>query len=166
LFLLSRMCLILSVLPSSLHFLLVIFGLIVVAQVKGDMVKMCLFYPNPSGHARTDPIISQTCASDHVHTVSSLFSSKNMDSCYLLNNKSFLSLDADMNIIFICSRTNAFITIVLFIIILSLNNLLLLLLHSSMDQTISIQIQHTRIFVIVHLTRVQLLSLRISHSTG
>ena len=36
----------------------------------GKMVKMCLFYPNPSGHARTDPIISQTCPSDHVHTVS------------------------------------------------------------------------------------------------
>jgi len=34
----------------------------------GNMVKMCLFYPNPSGHARTDPIITQTCASDHVHS--------------------------------------------------------------------------------------------------
>ena len=37
-----------------------------------DMVKMCLFYGNESGHARTDPIISQDCASDHVHTVSEL----------------------------------------------------------------------------------------------
>ena len=35
----------------------------------GNLVKMCLFYPNPSGHARSDPIISQTCAADHVHTV-------------------------------------------------------------------------------------------------
>ena len=32
------------------------------------MVKMCLFYPNPAGHARTDPIITTTCPSDHVHT--------------------------------------------------------------------------------------------------
>jgi len=31
------------------------------------MVKMCLFY-KPSGHARTDPILSQDCVSDHVHT--------------------------------------------------------------------------------------------------
>ena len=36
----------------------------------GNMVKMCLFYESPSGHARTDPILSQICASDHVHTVS------------------------------------------------------------------------------------------------
>jgi len=34
----------------------------------GNMVKMCLFYNSPSGHARTDPILSQTCTSDHVHT--------------------------------------------------------------------------------------------------
>jgi len=34
----------------------------------GNIVKMCLFYNAPSGHARTDPILSQTCASDHVHT--------------------------------------------------------------------------------------------------
>lgn len=32
-----------------------------------EMVKMCLFY-KPSGHARTDPILSDTCVSDHVHT--------------------------------------------------------------------------------------------------
>ena len=32
------------------------------------MVKMCLFYDRPSGHARSDPIISQECASSHVHT--------------------------------------------------------------------------------------------------
>merc|ERR1719197_2342094 len=32
-----------------------------------QMVKMCLFY-KPSGHARTDPILSDTCVSDHVHT--------------------------------------------------------------------------------------------------
>lgn len=32
------------------------------------MVKMCLFYPNESGHARSDPIINQNCASGHVHT--------------------------------------------------------------------------------------------------
>ena len=35
-----------------------------------QMVKMCLFYGSPSGHARTDPIIDQQCASGHVHTVS------------------------------------------------------------------------------------------------
>lgn len=33
-----------------------------------NLVKMCLFYGGPSGHARSDPILSQTCASDHVHT--------------------------------------------------------------------------------------------------
>ena len=38
----------------------------------GKMVKMCLFYRGPSGHARSDPIINQQCASDHVHTVSLL----------------------------------------------------------------------------------------------
>ena len=36
-----------------------------------QMVKMCLFYGSPSGHARTDPIIDQQCASGHVHTVRS-----------------------------------------------------------------------------------------------
>ena len=35
----------------------------------GNMVKMCLFYPGPSGHARSDPILNQQCASDHVHSV-------------------------------------------------------------------------------------------------
>lgn len=34
----------------------------------GAMVKICLFYASPSGHARTDPIINQQCASDHMHT--------------------------------------------------------------------------------------------------
>jgi len=33
-----------------------------------EMVKLCLFYPNESGHARSDPIINQNCASGHVHT--------------------------------------------------------------------------------------------------
>lgn len=33
------------------------------------LVKMCLFYPNESGHARTDPILNPTSPSDHVHTV-------------------------------------------------------------------------------------------------
>mmetsp|Transcript_13683 Transcript_13683/g.19919 ORF Transcript_13683/g.19919 Transcript_13683/m.19919 type:complete len:512 (-) Transcript_13683:65-1600(-) len=32
------------------------------------MTKMCLFYPNPSGHARSDPILNQVCPADHVHT--------------------------------------------------------------------------------------------------
>jgi len=35
---------------------------------KPGMVKMCLFYPNVSGHARSDPILNQSCPSDHVHT--------------------------------------------------------------------------------------------------
>jgi hypothetical protein len=34
------------------------------------LVKMCLFYPNESGHARTDPILNPSGPSDHVHTVS------------------------------------------------------------------------------------------------
>ena len=33
-----------------------------------QMVKMCLFYDQPSGHARSDPIINQECTSSHVHT--------------------------------------------------------------------------------------------------
>jgi hypothetical protein len=33
----------------------------------GDLVKMCVFY-KPAGHVRTDPILSNTCVSDHVHT--------------------------------------------------------------------------------------------------
>ncbi len=41
------------------------------AQEEQQMVKMCLFYPNASGHARSDPILNQVCPSDHVHTVSS-----------------------------------------------------------------------------------------------
>lgn len=42
-----------------------------ITNAQNTMVKMCLFYPNPSGHARSDPIINQNCASGHVHTVSS-----------------------------------------------------------------------------------------------
>ena len=38
------------------------------AEAQPNMVKMCLFYDDPSGHARSDPIINQGCASDHVHT--------------------------------------------------------------------------------------------------
>ena len=33
-----------------------------------EMVKMCLFYDTPSGHARSDPIISQNCSANHIHT--------------------------------------------------------------------------------------------------
>ena len=32
------------------------------------MVKMELMHSRPSGHARSDPILSQTCASGHVHS--------------------------------------------------------------------------------------------------
>jgi len=35
---------------------------------QNTMVKMCLNYDNESGHARSDPIINQNCASGHVHT--------------------------------------------------------------------------------------------------
>jgi len=37
-------------------------------DAQGQMVKMCLFYDDPSGHARSDPIIDQQCASGHVHS--------------------------------------------------------------------------------------------------
>lgn len=37
-------------------------------EEKPGMVKMCLFYPIESGHARSDPILNQECPSDHVHT--------------------------------------------------------------------------------------------------
>jgi len=35
---------------------------------KNQLVKMCLSGYRPSGYARSDPIISQNCVSDHVHT--------------------------------------------------------------------------------------------------
>mmetsp|Transcript_19830 Transcript_19830/g.39516 ORF Transcript_19830/g.39516 Transcript_19830/m.39516 type:complete len:469 (+) Transcript_19830:344-1750(+) len=35
---------------------------------KNSLVKMCLSGYIPSGHSRSDPIISQSCVSDHVHT--------------------------------------------------------------------------------------------------
>jgi hypothetical protein len=38
------------------------------AQQEQQMVKMCLFYDRPSGHARSDPIINNQCTSSHVHT--------------------------------------------------------------------------------------------------
>ena len=44
-----------------------IFSSVVLDTANADMVKMCLFY-KAAGHARTDPIISQDCVSDHVHT--------------------------------------------------------------------------------------------------
>ena len=51
-----------------------VFGLVMTtakAQEEAPgMVKMCLFYPSESGHARSDPILNQSCPSDHVHTVS------------------------------------------------------------------------------------------------
>ena len=37
-------------------------------EPENNMVKMCLFYDVPAGSVRTDPIISQECTSDHVHT--------------------------------------------------------------------------------------------------
>jgi len=40
---------------------------VVLHTANADLVKMCLFY-KAAGHARTDPIISQDCVSDHVHT--------------------------------------------------------------------------------------------------
>lgn len=44
------------------------FAATMVADVaNADLIKMCLFY-KVAGHARTDPIISQDCVSDHVHT--------------------------------------------------------------------------------------------------
>ena len=41
------------------------------------MTKMCLFYPSPSGHARSDPILNQSCASDHVHTFYGKYPARN-----------------------------------------------------------------------------------------
>lgn len=49
--------------------LIVSFVLLTSASGEGnEMVKMCLFYPNESGHARSDPIVDQQFASSHVHT--------------------------------------------------------------------------------------------------
>lgn len=41
--------------------------LLLLNMTNADMVKMCLYY-KAAGHARTDPILSQECVSDHVHT--------------------------------------------------------------------------------------------------
>mmetsp|Transcript_3641 Transcript_3641/g.10280 ORF Transcript_3641/g.10280 Transcript_3641/m.10280 type:complete len:90 (-) Transcript_3641:1771-2040(-) len=41
-------------------------------EEESNMVKMCLMFETPSGHARSDPILNQECAADHVHTVSIL----------------------------------------------------------------------------------------------
>eukprot|EP00537_Pseudo-nitzschia_pungens_P010281 CAMPEP_0172389320 /NCGR_PEP_ID=MMETSP1061-20121228/6230_1 /TAXON_ID=37318 /ORGANISM="Pseudo-nitzschia pungens, Strain cf. pungens" /LENGTH=502 /DNA_ID=CAMNT_0013119439 /DNA_START=241 /DNA_END=1749 /DNA_ORIENTATION=+ len=37
-------------------------------EEESNMVKMCLMFETPSGHARSDPILNQECAADHVHT--------------------------------------------------------------------------------------------------
>lgn len=55
---------------ASMAAIMVVGNAFVAEAQRGQMVKMCLFYENPSGHARSDPIINQQCASDHVHTVS------------------------------------------------------------------------------------------------
>ena len=52
----------------SLHVLSAIGPFVYGQEEKDGMTKMCLFYPNESGHARSDPILNQECASDHVHT--------------------------------------------------------------------------------------------------
>jgi len=36
--------------------------------VEAKLIKMCLSGYTPSGHARSDPIIHQSCPSDHIHT--------------------------------------------------------------------------------------------------
>ena len=71
-----RHCKYMMIQISKAMFRLVFIGSIVIffSNAEDDyytsnMVKMCLFYPSPSGHARSDPIINQQCASDHVHTV-------------------------------------------------------------------------------------------------
>ena len=46
-----------------------LFGSASFAAAQGEMVLMCPRFDNPSGHARSDPIINQGRASDHVHTV-------------------------------------------------------------------------------------------------
>jgi hypothetical protein len=53
---------------ASMAAIMVVGNAFVAEAQRGQMVKMCLFYENPSGHARSDPIINQQCASDHVHT--------------------------------------------------------------------------------------------------
>jgi len=42
-------------------------AILLVNVANANLVKMCLFY-KVAGHARTDPILSQECVSDHVHT--------------------------------------------------------------------------------------------------
>ena len=60
---------------TTIAFLLVSVALIshhpavhVHAQPNGQLVKMELMHQRSVGHARSDPIISQTCAAGHVHT--------------------------------------------------------------------------------------------------
>lgn len=56
---------------AAAFFLATVLGSSTTVEAQGQMVKMCLFYDAPSGHARSDPIINQNCASGHVHTVRS-----------------------------------------------------------------------------------------------
>lgn len=48
-------------------------GLVLAEDELPGLVKVCFFYENESGHARTDPILDQDSPSDHVHTVSKQF---------------------------------------------------------------------------------------------
>jgi len=56
-----------SVSPAIAFFIVTAVAYNAVHFVDADLVKMCLFYKT-SGHVRSDPILSQTSLSDHVHT--------------------------------------------------------------------------------------------------
>lgn len=59
-------------LSSALSAIAVIAGILHIITLNGvngddSFVKMCLYY-KAAGHVRSDPILNQACASDHVHT--------------------------------------------------------------------------------------------------
>lgn len=58
----------LSIIKTGFTVLILVAGVVLAEDERDVMVKMCLFYPNESGHARTDPILNQDGPSDHVHT--------------------------------------------------------------------------------------------------
>ena len=124
-------------------------------NLTGKMVKMCLFYPAPSGHARSDPIITQTCPSDHVHTVSKKYNS----TLSIVNGYTTLKNSFQEIIQFTFTSSTHSITILYSWIIL-------LKWNSSMDHKTFILILAMTIFGQVEVLGVQPPLWKINHFTG
>ena len=53
---------------ATILFATTMLGMVTSQEEEGAIQKMCLFYPNPSAHARVDPILNYNGPSGHVHT--------------------------------------------------------------------------------------------------